>query len=218
MAETWYGPWLTYKKKINKSPKWQQFVDYIWINSAEVKDKSSMSLRLSVLPWSNERPQTLICWVEWSEKFRKAQQLAYMRLICHFLTFYKLVDISLSVSFQSSMTLHGTKRSQLNARAGELIKSVWLHTDSTVMLWVCISTGVACPTLAALPNGNLLPSSCVSTGGKYTDRCTYYCSSGYSLLGTGSRQCQADGTWDGSAPTCKKSNVKTFPFAFTYVV
>ncbi|XP_073254494.1 sushi, von Willebrand factor type A, EGF and pentraxin domain-containing protein 1-like [Porites lutea] len=63
---------------------------------------------------------------------------------------------------------------------------------------------VSCPKLPAFSNGGLLPSSCTSSGGKYPNKCSYYCSSGYSLQGGQFRQCQADGTWDGTAPTCTK--------------
>ncbi|CAH3039169.1 unnamed protein product [Porites lobata] len=63
---------------------------------------------------------------------------------------------------------------------------------------------VSCPKLPAFSNGGLLPSSCTSSGGKYPNKCSYYCSSGYSLQGGQFRQCQADGTWDRTAPTCTK--------------
>lgn len=63
---------------------------------------------------------------------------------------------------------------------------------------------VTCPQLSVISNGGLLPSSCTSSGGKYQNKCSYYCSSGYTLQGGQFRVCQADGTWDGTAPTCKK--------------
>jgi hypothetical protein len=37
---------------------------------------------------------------------------------------------------------------------------------------------------------------------KYGATASYFCSSGYSLQGDATRTCQADGTWDGTEPTC----------------
>ena len=34
------------------------------------------------------------------------------------------------------------------------------------------------------------------------DTCTYQCDDGYELSGDMSRECQSDGTWTGSEPTC----------------
>ncbi|XP_073252716.1 uncharacterized protein [Porites lutea] len=76
-------------------------------------------------------------------------------------------------------------------------KGLWQGTMGTC-------NAVTCPQLSAISNGGLLPSSCTSSGGKYQNKCSYYCSSGYTLQGGQFRVCQEDGTWDGTAPTCKK--------------
>ena len=81
-------------------------------------------------------------------------------------------------------------------------KHCWLVVH--VKLTLLVSTAVTCPQLSVISNGGLLPSSCTSSGGKYQNKCSYYCSSGYTLQGGQFRVCQADGTWDGTAPTCKK--------------
>lgn len=80
---------------------------------------------------------------------------------------------------------------------------------------VCFSTAVACPALPAISNGKIFPQSCSSSGGKYTETCSYSCVSGYTLLGGGSRTCLADGTWDGAAPTCKKGKCIFFSWKRT---
>ena len=83
-------------------------------------------------------------------------------------------------------------------------KHCWLVVLVHVKLTLLVSTAVTCPKLSVISNGGLLPSSCTSSGGKYQNKCSYYCSSGYTLQGGQFRVCQADGTWDGTAPTCKK--------------
>ena len=40
------------------------------------------------------------------------------------------------------------------------------------------------------------------TGQRSGDTATYTCDSGYELVGSATRTCQADGSWTGSAPTC----------------
>ncbi|XP_035691422.1 CUB and sushi domain-containing protein 1-like [Branchiostoma floridae] len=53
-----------------------------------------------------------------------------------------------------------------------------------------------CPLLAAPTNG-------AKTGTNfYQDVLQFTCNSGYKLVGRSSLQCQADATWDGTAPTC----------------
>ena len=79
------------------------------------------------------------------------------------------------------------------------------HINELKSVCLIVSPAVSCPKLPVFSNGGLLPSSCTSSGGKYPNKCSYYCSSGYSLQGGQFRQCQADGTWDGTAPTCTKS-------------
>ena len=86
--------------------------------------------------------------------------------------------------------------------------------ESALRLWLVVkffqyaflSTAVACPALPAISNGRIFPSTCSSTGGKYTERCVYSCDNGYLLEGRSSRQCSEHGTWEGVQPSCKKSN------------
>lgn len=56
----------------------------------------------------------------------------------------------------------------------------------------------ACPTLSPPTNGMVSPTS--GTTGTVA---TYSCSTGYALVGTATRTCQASGDWSGSAPTCQ---------------
>lgn len=39
-------------------------------------------------------------------------------------------------------------------------------------------------------------------GTKYQAKAYYACNTGYTRTGSASVECQADGTWSGSAPTC----------------
>ena len=57
------GAWQREKQQ-NKLVEWKAFVDNV--KSADLKNKFfSRVLRLSVLPWCWERPQTVICCLEW---------------------------------------------------------------------------------------------------------------------------------------------------------
>ncbi|KAL9973114.1 hypothetical protein ACROYT_G019529 [Oculina patagonica] len=73
---------------------------------------------------------------------------------------------------------------------------------------VGVCSPVACPALSSIPNGNIYPLTCSSSGAKYTESCSYSCVSGYIIVGNGKRTCLADGTWDGAAPTCTKLVVR----------
>jgi hypothetical protein len=61
----------------------------------------------------------------------------------------------------------------------------------------CVAVDTVCETLAGIENG--VVSAPIT---KYGATASYFCSSGYSLHGDATRTCQADGTWDGAAPTC----------------
>jgi len=56
---------------------------------------------------------------------------------------------------------------------------------------------VTCP---ALSTTNPLAVSAPAI--TYNSNATYYCDTGFSLSGSQSRTCQANGTWSGSPPTC----------------
>ena len=44
------------------------------------------------------------------------------------------------------------------------------------------------------------------SGTRQGDRVDYSCNSGFELSGDRQRQCQSDGTWSGSLPTCKSKD------------
>ena len=41
----------------------------------------------------------------------------------------------------------------------------------------------------------------------YESLAKYYCNSGYNLVGTNTRTCQANGTWKNTAPSCTRKNL-----------
>ncbi|MGB8294230.1 MAG: hypothetical protein WCG85_02260 [Polyangia bacterium] len=61
----------------------------------------------------------------------------------------------------------------------------------------CVAVDAVCETPAGIANG--VVSAPIT---KYGATASYFCSSGYSLQGDATRTCQADGTWDGTEPTC----------------
>ena len=58
-------------------------------------------------------------------------------------------------------------------------------------------TIVTCPALSTKS-----PLAVSAPAITYSSNATYYCDTGFSLSGSQSRTCQADGTWSGSPPTC----------------
>jgi hypothetical protein len=59
-----------------------------------------------------------------------------------------------------------------------------------------------CPTLNAPMNGSVTSGG----AGSFGDSVTFSCGSGYNINGSGSLMCQANGMWNGSAPTCTASS------------
>ena len=57
---------------------------------------------------------------------------------------------------------------------------------------------VSCGTLANPANGQV-----GHTGATYGQTATYSCNTGYNLVGSSIRTCQATGVWSGSAPSCQ---------------
>ncbi|XP_019647923.1 PREDICTED: LOW QUALITY PROTEIN: sushi, von Willebrand factor type A, EGF and pentraxin domain-containing protein 1-like [Branchiostoma belcheri] len=57
-------------------------------------------------------------------------------------------------------------------------------------------TKIQCPSVSAPANGNM------AGGIEFGDQLQFSCSSGYQLVGSSTLTCQADQTWDGTAPTC----------------
>jgi formylglycine-generating enzyme required for sulfatase activity len=66
--------------------------------------------------------------------------------------------------------------------------------------WSAVSDcqAVECGSLSPPANGSVT----TPMGTRFNAMASYSCDSGYSLTGSSSRTCQADGSWTGSAPTC----------------
>ncbi|XP_078369779.1 uncharacterized protein LOC144653611 [Oculina patagonica] len=78
--------------------------------------------------------------------------------------------------------------------------------------WVPYPTsciGRQCPLLNDIKNGQVQDGCRISTQ-RYGDRCRYYCYNGYRLKGDYTRDCQANGTWSGTEPTCEKIHPKPY--------
>ena len=60
-----------------------------------------------------------------------------------------------------------------------------------------ILTAVDCGNLIDPDNGQ------VTSETTFGQTATYSCNTGYNLVGDRTRTCQAEGSWSGSAPTCK---------------
>ncbi|XP_076811797.1 uncharacterized protein LOC143458809 [Clavelina lepadiformis] len=59
---------------------------------------------------------------------------------------------------------------------------------------------IQCPALNTLANGK---TTC-SAGQYYMSSCRYACDEGYTMVGSGSTLCNADGTWSSTPPTCER--------------
>ena len=64
---------------------------------------------------------------------------------------------------------------------------------------LCFITVVDCGVLAPPPNGQVNTSS----GTTYNQVATYSCDTGYNLVGSSTRTCQADTMWSSSTPVCE---------------
>ena len=74
------------------------------------------------------------------------------------------------------------------------------HLSTTCILY----TVTTCPVLTDPDNGvvdcSLGPDGVPTEG----DTCVYQCNEGFIVSGSSSRECQSDGTWTGSEPTCER--------------
>ncbi|XP_078371420.1 uncharacterized protein LOC144655075 [Oculina patagonica] len=66
-----------------------------------------------------------------------------------------------------------------------------------------LCTGRPCPFLNDFKNGRV-EEGCKINIRRYGQRCQHTCNDGYRLKGDSFRDCQADGTWSGTEPTCEK--------------
>ena len=73
-----------------------------------------------------------------------------------------------------------------------------LTSRQLVPLPMCSGGGGTLP--GAISNGNATYTSLAVNSG----RATYQCDEGYSISGDNTRECQGDGSWSGSPPTCQE--------------
>lgn len=59
-------------------------------------------------------------------------------------------------------------------------------------------TDIVCPELQGPLNGDVSASSLI-----FNNTAEYTCHEGFMVVGSDTRQCQVDGTWSGTAPTCQ---------------
>jgi len=66
------------------------------------------------------------------------------------------------------------------------------------------SSSVTCPLLTPPDNGRI--ECAFGADGVLTEggNCIYICDEGFGISGSISRECQSDGNWSGSEPTCGK--------------
>ena len=109
--------------------------------------------------------------------------------------------------------------------AGRPLLCVYQKVIHDVLLILCViwsfhSYIVTTPNLTALPVVDCFNLTQISSGmisysgsGESTENrpigtvTTYSCDTGYTLNGDRIRTCQSDGTWSGSAPTCKSESL-----------
>ena len=73
---------------------------------------------------------------------------------------------------------------------------------------------VDCGTLNDPANGRVSHTP----GTTFEQTATYNCNTGYNLVGSSTRTCQASGAWSGSAPTCQGVLLLPNMCVFAYVV
>lgn len=79
-----------------------------------------------------------------------------------------------------------------------------MHEHLTVHSF--LNVAVDCGTLFSPDNGTIS-----LTGTTFMNTATYSCSVGYTLInGDQVRECQPDGTWSGTQPTCQGGSVSSY--------
>ena len=73
-----------------------------------------------------------------------------------------------------------------------------LTSRQLVPLPMCSGSGGTIPD--AISNGNVTYTSLAVNSG----RATYQCDEGFSISGDSTRECQGNGSWSGSPPTCQE--------------
>ena len=71
------------------------------------------------------------------------------------------------------------------------------------MLLMCFLL-LACPSLIVPSNGMISCLLGVDGVPSAADTCSYTCNTDYELTGSRNRICLNDGSWSGSAPTCRR--------------
>ena len=72
----------------------------------------------------------------------------------------------------------------------------------------CLSTGIECSALADILDGTIAYSTDMTIPYDFGTTATYFCDSGFSLVGNNIRTCGGDGSsvngvWDLSEPSCQ---------------
>ena len=63
-----------------------------------------------------------------------------------------------------------------------------------------------CPALSSPDHGQVTPGGSVP----YPDTVNYTCNSGFNIIGETTRNCQSDGSWSGTDPTCIEKGIILF--------
>ena len=77
------------------------------------------------------------------------------------------------------------------------------NVKATLCLCVVPLLGRPCPFLNDINNGKV-QDWCKQYTRRYGHSCQYSCNGEYRLKGNSTRECQADGTWSGTEPTCER--------------
>ncbi len=73
----------------------------------------------------------------------------------------------------------------------------------TILLFMMFTISGACFDLPPLINGGITYTDGPADSRLVNTVATYTCDNGYTLTGGSFRQCQNDGTWSGTTPTCQ---------------